>query len=59
MSLKVEALINSYTDAYRAQLNRARRLSADGAASPEMRSDLDLLLNFGATENTNATQTRA
>jgi GTPase Era involved in 16S rRNA processing len=43
---RIEALLNSYADAYRAQLNRMRDVSAGGAASPELENDLSMLLKW-------------
>jgi len=59
MTRKMQALVNSYTDAYRAQLNRIRGMSSHGAASPEMENDLGLLLRWNVTENADATEERA
>jgi GTP-binding protein EngB required for normal cell division len=59
MTRKVQALSNSYTDAYRAQLNRIRGLSSAGEPSPQMENDLALLLRYGGTENAVAMQTQA
>ena len=54
---RIEALVNSYTDAYRAQLNRMRDLSIGGAASPEMEKDLSMLLKWNS-ETAETAQTR-
>jgi GTPase Era involved in 16S rRNA processing len=43
---RIETFVNSYTDAYRAQLNRMRNLSADGAVSLELENDLSMLLKW-------------
>ncbi len=49
-SRKVVALVNSYADAYRAQLNRVRGLSAIEEASPELAHDLSRLLRWNLNE---------
>lgn len=59
MTRKISALVNSYADAYRAQFNRIREISPDGKVSPEMETDLGLLLRWGVTENTDAKEKRA
>lgn len=48
--------VNSYADAYRAQLNRMRGLSAEGTASPELENDLSLLLQWDAGMNSETMQ---
>jgi len=55
---RVQVLLSSYADAYRAQLNRMRGLSADGARSPELESDLSLLLMWNMKANTDAAYAR-
>ena len=55
---RVQVLLSSYADAYRAQLNRMRGLSADGATSPELESDLSLLLKWNRKANTEAAHAR-
>jgi GTP-binding protein EngB required for normal cell division len=45
-SRKMAAFVNSYTDAYRAQLHRVRGLSGDSEVSPEMAQDLARLLSL-------------
>jgi GTPase Era involved in 16S rRNA processing len=45
---RIEALVNSYADAYRAQHNRMRDVSAGGAASPELENDLSKLLKWNS-----------
>jgi GTPase Era involved in 16S rRNA processing len=54
---RIEALVNSYADAYRAQLNRMRDVSAGGAASPELENDLSMLLKWNS-ETAVAAQTQ-
>jgi GTP-binding protein EngB required for normal cell division len=53
MTRKEQALMNSYADAYRAQVNRISGVSPEAVASPEMEHDLALLLRSGmaATED--------
>lgn len=43
---KMVAFVNSFADAYRAQLNRVRGLSGEGEASPELAHDLARLLRW-------------
>lgn len=43
---RIEAFVNSYADAYRAQLNRVRDASDGGAAWPELENDLSMLLKW-------------
>jgi GTP-binding protein EngB required for normal cell division len=45
-SRKMVAFVNSYADAYRAQLHRVRGLSGGSATSPEMAHDLARLLSL-------------
>ena len=52
-------LVNSYGDAYRAQLNRMRGLSAEGMASPELEKDLSLLLKWNTRINNETMQARS
>lgn len=59
MTRKMQALMNSYTDAYRAQLNRIHGTSTNAVAAPEMESDLALLLQRGMTATKDAEQERA
>ncbi|MGH9600275.1 MAG: dynamin family protein [Terracidiphilus sp.] len=56
MTRKISALMNSYTDAYRAQLNRMRGAPIDEMAAPEIERDLELLLNRSVAENADETQ---
>ncbi|HTW62789.1 MAG TPA: dynamin family protein [Terracidiphilus sp.] len=51
-------LVNSYADAYRAQLNRMRGLSDQGAVSPELEDDLSLLLNWDTRMKTETLHVR-
>lgn len=54
---RIEALVSSYADAYRAQLNRMRDLSAGGTASPELANDLSMLLKWNS-ETAETAQTK-
>ncbi len=45
---RIEALVNSYADAYRAQLNRMRDVPAGGSVSPELANDLSTLLQWNS-----------
>jgi GTP-binding protein EngB required for normal cell division len=45
-SRKMVAFVNSFADAYRAQLNRVRGLSGGGETSPELAGDLARLLKW-------------
>jgi GTP-binding protein EngB required for normal cell division len=55
-SRKMVAFVNSYADAYRAQLNRIRGLSGGGEASPELARDLTKLLRWDSKEQSEARQ---
>jgi GTPase Era involved in 16S rRNA processing len=44
----IETLLSSYADAYRAQLNRMRDLSAGGVASPDLQNDFSMLLKWNS-----------
>jgi GTPase Era involved in 16S rRNA processing len=55
---RIEMLVSSYTDAYRAQLNRMRDISDSGAARPELESDLSMLLKW-KSETAETAQTRS
>ena len=59
MTRKEQALMNSYADAYRAQVNRISGMSAEAVASPEMEHDLALLLRSGIQAADDAEQKRA
>ncbi len=50
-SRKMVAFVNSFADAYRAQLNRARGLSGGGEASPELAHDLARLLRWSSEKH--------
>ena len=50
---KMVTFVNSYADAYRAQLNRARGLSGGGEASPELAQDLTRLLRWNSEGQSN------
>jgi len=47
---KLELLLNSYADAYRVQLHRARGVSADVADQDQMQADLELLNHWKSDE---------
>ena len=47
---KLELLLNSYADAYRVQLHRARGVSADVADQDQMQADLELLNRWKSDE---------
>ena len=53
---KVEMLLNSYTDAYRVQLQRITESSKDAVDTPQLERDLALLMNWGSTEGSLALQ---
>ena len=53
-SRKMVAFVNSFADAYRAQLNRVRGLSGGGEASPELARDLARLLRWGSEKHADA-----
>ncbi len=53
-SRKMVTLVNSYADAYRAQLNRARGLSGEDEASPELAHDLARLLRWNSEEHSDS-----
>ena len=55
-SRKMVAFVNSFADAYRAQLNRARRLSGGAEASPELAHDLARLLRWDSEKHADARQ---
>ncbi|MGA7342126.1 MAG: dynamin family protein [Terracidiphilus sp.] len=55
---RMDALVSSYADAYRAQLNRMRQLSSEERPSPELEQDLSLLLNWSAQTNAETAETR-
>lgn len=59
MTRKVQALMNSYADAYRAQINRITGISPEAVASPEMEHDLALLLRSGIAATGDGAQKRA
>ncbi|HUN84392.1 MAG TPA: hypothetical protein VMU48_08435 [Terracidiphilus sp.] len=59
MTRKMQALMSSYADAYRAQVNRVSGASPEVIASPEMERDLALLLRNGMTEAGEAEPRRA
>lgn len=54
---RIETMMNSYSDAYRAQLNRMRDPSAESTASPELEKDLTLLVKWNS-ETAETAQTR-
>ncbi len=55
-SRKMVAFVNSFADAYRAQLNRVRGLSDGGEASPELARDLARLLRWNSEKHADARQ---
>jgi GTP-binding protein EngB required for normal cell division len=59
MTRKMQALLNSYADTYRAQLNRMRDATGDRAPSAGMENDFSLLLNWDAEEAADTAQERA
>jgi GTPase Era involved in 16S rRNA processing len=59
MTRKMQALVNSYADAYRAQLNRMNGTSGERAPSAEMENDLTLLLNWNSANDSLVVKERA
>lgn len=59
MTRKMQALVNSYADAYRAQLNRMQGAAGDRMPSEEMEDDLALLSNWHAEGDRDAIKERA
>jgi hypothetical protein len=57
-SRKMQALVNSYADAYRAQLSRIRGQSADATTSPELANDLSRLLKCTTEESAETSELR-
>jgi len=55
-SRKMVAFVNSYADAYRAQLNRVRGLSGERETSPELAHDLTRLLRWDSEKHSKAKQ---
>jgi hypothetical protein len=55
-SRKMVAFVNSFADAYRAQLSRVRRLSGGAEASPELAHDLARLLRWEPEKHADARQ---
>ncbi|MFZ0305580.1 MAG: dynamin family protein [Terracidiphilus sp.] len=55
-SRKMVAFVNSFADAYRAQLNRVRDLSDRGEVSPELARDLARLLTWDSVKHADARQ---
>jgi GTP-binding protein EngB required for normal cell division len=55
---KIETLVNSYADTYRAQLNRMREVSTTGVASREVEDDLSTLLKWNSETDTKTAQSR-
>ncbi len=55
---RLQTLVNSYADAYRAQLNRMRGPSPEGTTSPELENDLSLLLKWNTETSTETAQAR-
>jgi GTPase Era involved in 16S rRNA processing len=58
-SRKMQALVNSYADAYRAQLSRIRGRSADATTSPELANDLSRLLKCNTEESAETSELRS
>lgn len=58
-SRKMQALVNSYADAYRAQLSRMRGQSTDATTSLELANDLSLLLRLNTEMNAETAETRS
>ena len=50
------AFVNSFADAYRAQLNRVRGLTVEDEASPELATDLARLLQWDSEKHADARQ---
>lgn len=59
MTRKMQALVNSYADAYRAQLNRMHSSSGDRVPSVEMEKDLAQLQNWNGAIDISAIRERA
>ncbi len=58
-SRKMQALVNSYADAYRAQLSRMRGQSTDATTSLDLANDLSLLLRVNTEMNAKKAETRS
>jgi len=58
-SRKMQALVNSYADAYRAQLSRMRGQSTDATTSLDLANDLSLLLRVNTEMNAETADTRS
>jgi len=58
-SRKMQALVNSYADAYRAQLSRMRGQSTDATTSLDLANDLSLLLRVNTEMNAETAETRS
>jgi len=58
-SRKMQALVNSYADAYRAQLSRMRGQSTDATTSLDLANDLSLLLRVNTEMNAKTAETRS
>jgi hypothetical protein len=55
----LEALVNSYADAYRVQIHRIGGTSETVVDAGQLQSDLDLLRNWNATSMTEFAENRA
>jgi hypothetical protein len=58
-SRRMQALVSSYADAYRAQLSRIRGQSTDPTTSPGLANDLSRLLRCGTEKNTETSELRS
>lgn len=56
---RMEAIVNSYADAYRAQIHRISGLSEDSKDLAEVKSDLNRLRNWKSAENSDLEAKRA
>jgi GTP-binding protein EngB required for normal cell division len=56
---KIEAVVNSYADAYRAQVHRIGGLSEGAKDLAQVKNDLDLLRNWSSAENSELAAKRA
>jgi GTP-binding protein EngB required for normal cell division/uncharacterized protein (UPF0335 family) len=56
---KIETVVNSYADAYRAQIHRIGGLSEGAKDLAQVKSDLDLLRNWSSAENSDLAAKRA
>lgn len=56
---KIETVVNSYADAYRAQIHRTSGLSESAKDLAQAQSDLNILRNWSSTEDSNLAAKRA